>query len=94
MGPSNIEAADIIGALIMKKSHKLILILVAVYFCLAHVTSRIEISALQDKSTRLEDLLLQSARQQQQILLNQERSRQGQANEPWHPDTDQIPDLV
>jgi len=77
----------------MKKSHKLIIILLAVYFCLAHVTSRIEITTLQDKSVQLENLLLQQVQQQQQILANQEKSH-GQANRPWHPDTDQIPDLV
>jgi hypothetical protein len=79
----------------MKKTHKLILFLLAVYFCLAHVTSRLEISSLQQRSVQMETLLLQQARQQKQILANQEKSmNSGKSEQPWHPDTDGIPDLV
>ena len=82
----------------MKKIHKIILALLAVYFCLAHVTNRIEVSTLQDRSARMEQIILQQARQQQQILLNQEKSMSpgatGPGAEPWHPDTDDMPDLV
>ncbi len=79
----------------MKKSHKLILVLLAVYFCLAHVTSRLEMSSLQKRSNQMETLLLQQARQQKQILANQKKSMSsGQGEQLWHPDTDGIPDLV
>jgi len=79
----------------MKKIHKLILVLLAVYLCLAHVTSRLEMSSLQDRSAQMEALLLHQAQQQQQILANQEKSMSnGQGAQPWHPDTDDIPDLV
>jgi hypothetical protein len=76
-----------------KKSHKLILFLLAVYFCLAHVTTRLELSNLEARSVQMEELLLQQARQQQQILANQKKSMSRNA-QPWHPDTDGIPDLV
>lgn len=79
----------------MKKMHKLILGLLAVYFCLAHVTSRLEVTALQERSAQMESLILHQARQQKQILANQEKSLDnGNSAQPWHPDTDDIPDLV
>lgn len=79
----------------MKKTHKLILVLLAVYFCLSHVTNRLEVSSLQERSAQMETLILQQARLQKQILANQEKSmNHGQSAQPWHPDTDDIPDLV
>jgi len=78
----------------MKKTHKLILCLLAVYFCLSHVTSRLEISALKERSAQMEEILLQQVRQQQQILANQKKSMSGSRSRPRHPGTDGIPDLV
>lgn len=81
----------------MKKTHKLILVLLVVYFTIAHVTHRLEISALNQRSIQMETVLLQQAQQQQQILANQQKSMSPgnkQGNQPWHPDTDTIPDLV
>jgi len=79
--------------MILKKTHKLILFLLAVYFCLSHVTTRLEMSNLQARSVQMEELLLQQSRQQQQILANQQKSM-AEGARPWHPDTDGIPDLV
>ena len=81
----------------MKRTHKLILVLLIMYFTLAHVTYRLEISSLMNRSAQMEALLLQQAQQQQQILANQEKSMapgNKQSVQPWHPDTDDIPDLV
>lgn len=46
----------------MKASHKLILFLLAVYFALMHITTRIELRSLRDRSDRLEMLLLMEER--------------------------------
>lgn len=79
----------------MKKTHKLILLLLAVYFSLAHVTSRLEMSTMQKRSAQMETLLLEQAQQQQQILANQKKSMSSGQNAPaWNPDSGEIPDLV
>ncbi len=78
----------------MKRTHKLILVLLIIYFTLAHVTYRLEISSLMNRSAQMEAMLFQ---QQEQILANQEKSMvpgNKQSVQPWHPDTDEIPDLV
>lgn len=79
----------------MKKTHKLILALLAVYFCMSHVTSRLEMSTLQERSDQMETLLLHQVQQQKQILANQEKSMtHGPGFQPRHPDTDNIPVLI